>query len=107
MDCKNCRQVLMKLYRGQTGRSTYKRTKEHFAKWKEKARDSYLYKHSLECHNGEEFEVDIRIIVQCYGKPSTRLITEAVYIEELPKENSMNSKAEWTYVKLPHVEVVY
>ena len=64
------------------------------------------YKHSLECHNGEKFEVDVRIIAQCYGKPSTRLITEAVYIEELPKENSMNSKAEWTYIKLPRVEVV-
>ena len=34
-----------------------------------------------------------------------RQLTEAVYIEELSKENSMNSKAEWTYVKLPRVEV--
>ena len=106
IDCKNCRITVMKLYRGQTERSTYERTKEHFDKWEAKADDSYLHKHSLECHNGEKFEVDVRIIAQCYGKPSTRLITEAVYIEELPKENSMNSKAEWTYIKLPRVEVV-
>ena len=104
-DCIDCRRILMKLYRGTSSRSTYERVKEHFKKWLEKAEDSYLHKHSIECHNGGTFNIDVRILAQCYGKPTSRMITEAVYIEELPKENSMNSKAEWTYVKLPRVKV--
>ena len=96
----------MKLYRGQTGRSTYERMKEHFHKWETKAEDSYLHKHAIEYHNGGTFHIDVRLIEQCYGKPTTRRRTEAIYIEELPEENSLNSKAEWTYIKLPRVAVV-
>ena len=57
-------------------------------------------------HNGETFAIDVKIQAQCFGKPTTRMITEAVRIEELPDENSLNSKSEWTYVKLPRVNVV-
>ena len=105
IDCEDCRQTVMKQYRGQTGRSIYERMKEHFKEWEEKDVDSYLQKHSVQCHNGETFSVDVKIMAQCFGKPSTRMITEAVRIEELPNENSMNSKAEWTYVRLPRVAV--
>ena len=65
-----------------------------------------MYKHSLEYHNGETFRINVKIGAQCFGKPTWRMITEAVMIEELPDENSPNSKSEWTYVKLPRVDVV-
>ena len=71
----------------------------------QKSEDSYLHKHGVQYHNGEAFEVNVKIITQCYGKPTTRMIAEAVQIEELPEENSLNSKAEWTYVRLPRVAV--
>ncbi len=48
----------------------------------------------------------LKILTQGYGKQTTRLITEALYIEELPKENFMNEKTEWYYMKLPWVAVV-
>ena len=32
--------------------------------------------------------------------------TEAVHIEELPEENSLNEKTEWNYISLPRVAVV-
>ena len=51
-------------------------------------------------HNGEDYDIDIQVISRCYGKPSKRLITEAIMIEELPIEKAMNSKKEWTYTKL-------
>ena len=94
------------IQRGQTGRSSYERTKEHIEKWEAKADDSYLHKHAVQYHNGGTFNIDVKIMAQCYGKPTTRMITEAVMIEELPDEHSLNSKAEWTYVKLPRVGVM-
>ncbi len=105
--CVDCGQtVVEKMYRGQTGRSIYERMKEHFTKWQNEAEDSPLHKHSLECHNGGLFDIDVKILAKCYGKPTTRLITEAIHIEELPEENSLNEKTEWNYIRLPRVAVV-
>ena len=104
--CEDCGRTVEKKYRGQTGRSIYERMKEHFNKWLNGAEDSPLHKHSVECHNGESFEVGVKFLAQCYGKPTTRLITEAIHIEELPEENSMNEKTEWNYINLPRVAVV-
>ena len=105
IECLNCHLTVSKQYRGQSGRSLYERMKEHFREWGQKSEDSYLHKHGVQYHNGEAFEVNVKIITQCYGKPTTRMIAEAVQIEELPEENSLNSKAEWTYVRLPRVAV--
>ena len=63
-------------------------------------------KHSMLYHNGGEFDVDIRVLAKCYGKPSKRKITEAVLIEELPNNKAMNSKKEWSYSKLSKVGMV-
>ena len=104
--CEDCGRTVEKMYRGQTGRSIYERMKEHFSKWLSAAEDSTLHKHSVEYHNGNTFKVDVKILAQCYGKPTTRLITEAVRIEELPEENSLNEKTEWNYIQLPRVAVV-
>ena len=106
IECTDCKETVTKQYRGQSGRSIYERMKEHFREWEQKSMDSYLQKHSLRYHNGEMFGVDVKILKQCYGKPTTRMITEAVKIEELPEENSLNSKSEWTYVRLPRVGIV-
>ena len=84
----------------------YERTKEHIEKWEAQAEDSYLQKHPLQYHNAGAFNIDVKILGQCYGKPTARMITESVMIEELPEDNSLNSKAEWTYVRLPRVEVM-
>ena len=105
IDCVECRANIEKQYKGQTGRSLYERMKEHLNKWRLEEEDSCLHKHSVENHNGEEFKIDVKIVAQCFGKPTTRLITEAVHIEEMHDENSLNSKSEWNYVQLPRVEV--
>ena len=98
IECLDCGQVVTTQYRGQCGRSLYERMKEHFQKWLTKADDSYLHKHATQYHDGESFNVDVRLMAQCFGKgkPTTGMITEAVYIDELPDENSLNSKSEWT-----------
>ena len=89
-DCKSAMEINEKKYRGQTSRTTYHRTKEHYIKWEKKTEDSVLHKHSVECHGGEKFQVGFKILASCYGKRTTRLITEATHIEDIPDENSMN-----------------
>ena len=104
--CKNCKEDVEKKYVGQTGRTVYHRMKEHIAKWESKSEDSALFKHSEQCHDGESFEIGVKVLASCYGKPTTRLITEAVTINEVPEENSLNERTEWNYVRIPHVGVV-
>ena len=65
-----------------------------------------LHKHSTKCHGGGEFQVSVKVLAFCHGKPTTRLITEAINIEEMPEETSMNEKSEWNYVRLPRVGMV-
>ena len=67
---------------------------EHFKQWADKSEESCLWKHAVEYHNGGTFEVDVRILTQSYGKPTTRMISKAVRIQELSDENSLNSKVE-------------
>ena len=51
-------------------------------------------------------EVGVKVKVSCYGKPTTRLVTEAVEIVQVLEVNSMNEKTEWNYVRIPQVAVV-
>ena len=108
VDCR-CRGCVYKIvctecnkrYIGQTCRSMYDRTNEHYDDWREKKERSVLHKHSVKYHNNLSFNIKISIIANCFGKPTTRMITEAVYIDQLSDEQSLNSKTEWSYVKLP------
>ena len=92
-------------YRGTTGRSIYERTKEEVQAWEKGDDKSPLWKHGVIYHNGEKYDIDINVKSKCYGKPSKRLITESVMIEELPAEKAMNSKKEWSYTRLDKLQV--
>ena len=89
-------------YIGQTGRSLYERMKEH-NNWN--VRDSNesikpLVRHSSEYHEGKKFSTSVKIKECMYGKPSRRMIGEAVYIDALLDSEAMNGKSEWSYVRL-------
>ena len=99
--CKECERV----YRGQTGRSVYERSKEHIEAWVRGEDDCPLRRHANLYHRGEEFGASVKVISKCYGKPSRRMITEAVMIDEIPDTRTMNSKTEWTYMKLAKVQL--
>ena len=101
MTCKEC----SRKYRGQTGRSIFERVNEHFKAYTEKKEDSVLFQHSEQYHDGQEFQLNIKIISRCFGKPTTRLITEAVFINELGDDETLNSRKEWSYVKLPRATI--
>ena len=96
MICLECERK----YRGQTGNSAQERIGQHFKDWKSKDTKCPLYRHSQLYHGGKEFKVGVKILKSCFGDPTTRKITEAVMIDELTAEETMNAKSEWTYVKL-------
>ena len=92
-------------YRGQTGRSIYERNKEHLEAWERREDDCPLQRHANLYHGGGHFVAELKVLAKCYGKPSRRLITESVYIDELTDDMTMNGKGEWSYVKLAKVQV--
>ena len=92
-------------YVGQTGRSMYERMKEHFSNWEMKKEDSPLWQHSMEHHQSEPFPVEIKVMRRCFGKPTRRMITESVLIEQTEEKESMNSKSEYGYVRIPRVNI--
>ena len=99
IECTDC----TRKYRGQTGRSIYERINEHFKDYRDKKEKAVLYEHSKQYHESQEFNMKVSIISRCFGEPTTRLITEAILINQLSDEETLNSKTEWTYVKLPRV----
>ena len=91
-------------YDGTTGRSIYERIGEHIESWRKKEENSPLQKHAETYHDGEEFEIELKIVAECFGNPSKRLITEAVVIDEISDEITINAKREWSYVKLSKIQ---
>ena len=81
------------------------RINEQHYYWERKDQNNPLYKHSEEYHEGEQFEVEYKLEARCVGKPSRRMITEAVMIDKLSEGETMNNKTEWGYVKLRKVQV--
>ena len=92
-------------YCGQTGRSVYERHREHMEAWDQGVDDCPLQRHSNLFHNGERYNVDLKVVARCYGKPSRRMITEAVMIGEIPDDHTMNNKSEWNYMNLSKMSI--
>ena len=104
--CKDCKERgIHKEYVGQTSRSIGERVDEHVKDVVNKNVDSPLGRHAEESHGGESFQIEASIKAKCYGRPSRRMITEAVMIEEIEEGRTMNSKSEWNYVELMKVGV--
>ena len=102
MMCKACRRK----YRRQTGRSMNERMNQQFGNWERGEENNPLMRHSELYHDGERFDVEVKVEAKCGGKPSKRLITEAVMIDELGGDETMNGKNEWSYVELRKVQVL-
>ena len=107
MVCADCemKEGVKSKYRGQTGRSTHERTKEHFDNWKNKKEDSPLWRHAVEYHNMNVFPVKMRVLDRCFGRPTRRMITEVVMIDEMEDTETLNNKKEYGYVRVPTINV--
>ena len=83
----------------------YERLKEEMKDWNNKSENSPLWRHAELYHQGEVFELEVKLTDKSFGKPSRRMIAESVLIEQLRPEETMNSKKEWSYVRLNKVHV--
>ena len=99
-----CREDGM-VYRGQTRRNVYERVKEEMRDMQGKDEKNPLWRHAEDCHEGEWFDMEIKVTDRCFGKPSKRTITEAVRIGEVETKDAMNGKQEWSYIRLDKVQV--
>lgn len=94
-----------KEYRGQTGRSVYERLREEMRALQKKDEKCQLWRHAEGLHQGQWFDMEVKVTDKCFGKPSRRMIAEAVRIEELDADEAMNGKHEWTYIGLDKVHI--
>ena len=82
----------------------------HFLDWEahkagKRAKKSLLWEHSCNHHNKDNFNANVTVLSQNFGDPTKRLITESIMIDELIDEDLMNSKKEWSYVRLPSASI--
>ena len=91
------------VYVGETSRSIYERSKEHWGDWRDGKEDSHILKHWLTEHNGEgkpdfRFKV-IRIFKDCLS----RQVAESVRIQE--RGEVLNSKTVYSRCKIPRLTI--
>ena len=93
------------IYRGETSYNGYKRGKEHQELLKNRSKDSILWKHCLEQHDGEMQHFRMNITGNYGNDAMLRQITEGVKIENTDVERLMNERREWNVARLPKVRI--
>ena len=81
------------VYIGETARNLYTRGKEHIKNYKSKQKDSFIYKHQEDKHEGQPAEFDAKVTNQ-FRDCLSRQVSEAVEIRR-SGPNVLNSKSEW------------
>ena len=93
------------LYVGETSRSIYERSKEHWGAWRGKSDKSHIWKHQVDVHGGAPPKFYMRV-VRFYKTALSRQIGEAVRIRRRGGGGSiLNSKAEFDRCKIPRLVV--
>ena len=93
------------LYVGETSRSLFERTKEHWGAWESKSDKSHILKHQLMVHKEQEPRFVMKA-VKYYRSALTRQIGEAVRIRRRGGAGMiLNSKSEYDRCKIPRLIV--
>ena len=80
-------------YIGETSRNFYSRDQEHMKKYHEKSKESFIFNHQKECHNGEPPEFT-RKVLKSFTDPMSRQISEGVNIRRSGAQ-AINSKLDF------------
>ena len=78
-ELKEVKQDIPTLYVGETSRSVYERSKEHWGAWRNRTEKSHIWKHQVEAHEGAAPKFYMRV-VKYYKSALSRQIGEAVRI---------------------------
>ena len=93
-------------YTGHTSSNAYTRGLKHVDEYVNKRKQSPLWKHCQKIHNNEEQIFQMNTIDRCRNDPTKRQILEALRIQKMDPETSMNERTEWNVVKVPHIQIV-
>ena len=94
------------LYVGETSRTIYERSREHWTDWKRRKDNSHIKKHQEEVHGGGEEPKFIMKVVRSFKTALSRQVGEAVRIRRRGGEgNILNSKAEYRRSRIPRLVI--
>ena len=97
-----CRECGRK-YIGESSRNCFARGLEHKAGLQKKDKDSTLYSHCVEDHEGRITKFDMAVTGRYRRDHMKRQIAESVRIEE--ENNLLNRRDEWRHVNLPRIKL--
>ena len=91
------------IYIGQTYRTLYERSIEHFGSYRREESSSFMFKHWATVHRDLSSPPKFNFkVLSCHKDPLTRMIDEAVKISKVA---SMNSKSEFKSFKLNRIKI--
>ena len=94
------------LYVGETSRSLYERSKEHWGSWKTQKSDSHILRHQETVHNGAGKPNFVMRAIKYYRTALSRQIGEACRIRRRGGQgNILNSKSEYDRCRIPRLIV--
>ena len=92
------------IYIGESSRSIYERSKEHWSDWRSKLERSHILKHQREAHGGEEEPKFMMRSVRYFRSALSRQVGEAVRIMRRGGAGAiLNSKSEFDRCKIPRL----
>ena len=68
--------------------------------------ENALWKHCANVHGEEIQDFSMTVVDRCRSDPMKRQILEAIRIQKVPQERSMNSRSEWNTARIPRVQIV-
>ena len=92
-------------YKGETGKNGYTRGSKHAEEYEKKYESSVLWKHCLAKHGGQKQKFEMTVENRSRNDPTKRQVLEAVMIQKVPAELTMNSKSEWNSARVPRARV--
>ena len=93
-------------YKGESSGNGYNRGKKHMSDLSGRnARNSPLWRHCLEEHDGELQSFQMSVTGTYKNDAMLRQITEAVQIENTATGTLMNDRAEWNMTRVPRVTI--
>jgi hypothetical protein len=102
LECQLCPEEEKRVYIGESSRNIYTRSKEHLARYTAGTGTSFILKHQVNAHQGE----DVKFIAKVTASTRdclTRQVKEAVLIRRSNRE-VLNSKTEWLQPALYRVQ---
>ena len=97
-----CPEEEKRVYIGESSRNIYTRSKEHLARYTSGTGTSFILKHQVNAHQGEDVKFSAKVTASTRDC-LTRQVKEAVLIRRSNRE-VLNSKTEWHQPALYRVQ---